>query len=39
MLLAIFDLLIVRLEGKRAECALRENLKANAPASDTGSRK
>ena len=34
MLLAIFDLLIVRLEAKRAQRALRERLHGEGPVSD-----
>jgi len=33
MLLAIFDLLAVRLAARRAELALREKLKADTPSS------
>jgi len=35
MLLAIFDLLMVRLEARRAQRQLREDLKANPPTSTT----
>jgi hypothetical protein len=35
MLLALFDLLMLRLEGRRAERRLRENLKTNPPTSTT----
>jgi hypothetical protein len=35
MLLAIFDMLIVRLEARRAERALREGLKTDSPESTT----
>ena len=35
MLLAIFDMLLVRLEARRAERQLRENLRADAPTSTT----
>jgi len=31
LLLAIFDLLIVKLEARRAEHSLRQNLKTNSP--------
>jgi len=31
LLLAIFDMLILKLEGRRTQCALRENLKSKTP--------
>ena len=35
LLLAVFDLLMVKLESRRAQRALRENLKRNSPGSTT----
>ena len=35
LLLAVFDLLMVRLEARRTERALREDLRSNSPASIT----
>jgi protein-S-isoprenylcysteine O-methyltransferase Ste14 len=35
LLLALFDLLLLRLQSRRAQDGLREKLKANTPASDS----